>query len=165
MIVLRRPSRVGGRWCVRGYGRSCNGRETAGLDHRFADGAGGAAHLARSAKPPSTFNPVVEAQNFSITQQRQAIYDTPQYQAQLLPTARRAPPQALAAEAADPGRFFTDDLCWNLGNGCAGDIRLNNWAPNGYGLVRPVLFTARDGATSPATCGRRWPGRPSGPGS
>jgi hypothetical protein len=45
----------------------------------------------------------VEAQNFSITQQRQAIYDTPAYQAQL--------------------------------------------AANGDGIVRPVLFTARDGAT------------------
>ena len=30
---------------------------------------------------------------------------------------------------------------------CAGDIRLNNWGPKGYGLVTPVLFTARDGAT------------------
>jgi hypothetical protein len=29
------------------------------------------------AAPPTVFNPVVEAQNFSITQQRQAIYDTP----------------------------------------------------------------------------------------
>ena len=29
------------------------------------------------AKPPTVFNPIVEAQNFSITQQRQAIYDTP----------------------------------------------------------------------------------------
>ena len=43
-------------------------------------------------------------------------------------------------QAADPGRFFVDDVCWNLGNGCAGDIRLNNWATNGYGLVRPVLL-------------------------
>jgi hypothetical protein len=50
-----------------------------------------------AADPPTTFNPVVEAQNFSITQQRQAVYDTPQYQ--------------------------------------------------DYGLVRPVLFTARNGAT------------------
>ena len=38
-------------------------------------------------------------------------------------------------------------MCWNQGNGCAGDIRLNNWGPNGYGIVRPVLFTARNGAT------------------
>jgi hypothetical protein len=35
------------------------------------------------AKPPTVFNPIVEAQNFSITQQRQAIYDIPQYQTQL----------------------------------------------------------------------------------
>ena len=99
------------------------------------------------AKPPTTFNPVVEAENFSITQQRQTIYDTPQYQAELAADSAASTAQALATEAADPGRFFTDDLCWNLSNGCAGDIRLNDWASHGYGIVRPVLFTARDGAT------------------
>ncbi len=93
------------------------------------------------------FNPVVEAQNFSITEQRQTIYDTPQYQTQLGIVSMNNTLQALATQAADPGRFFTDDLCWNEGNGCAGDIRLDNWASNGYGLVRPVLFTARNGAT------------------
>ncbi|HEX4280051.1 MAG TPA: hypothetical protein VHZ27_04745 [Solirubrobacteraceae bacterium] len=100
-----------------------------------------------AANPPTTFNPVVEAQNFSITQQRQTIYDTPQYQAQLAADSAASTAQAVATEGADPGRFFTDDLCWSLSNGCAGDIRLNNWAKNGYGIVRPVLFTARDGAT------------------
>jgi dienelactone hydrolase len=99
------------------------------------------------AKPPSQFDPVVEAKNFSITEQRQTIYDTPQYQAQLGVVSLNNFTNALATQAADPGRFFTDDLCWNQGNGCAGDIRLNNWATNGYGLVRPVLFTARSGAT------------------
>ena len=99
------------------------------------------------ATPPTVFNPVIEAQNFSITQQRQAIYDTPAYQIQLTADGAASTAQALATEAADPGRFFTDDLCWNLANGCAGDIRLYNWAANGYGIVRPVLFTARDGAT------------------
>jgi dienelactone hydrolase len=99
------------------------------------------------AMPPTVFNPVVEAQNFSITEQRQAIYDTASYQTQLAADTVSGGAQALATEAADPGRFFTDDLCWNLGNGCAGDIRLNDWATNGYGLVRPVLFTARDGDT------------------
>ncbi len=99
------------------------------------------------AKPPTTFNPVVEAQNFSITQQRQTIYGTPQYQTELAADSAASTAQALATEAADPGRFFTDDLCWNLSNGCAGDIRLNNWASDDYGIVRPVLFTARDGAT------------------
>jgi dienelactone hydrolase len=99
------------------------------------------------AAPPTVFNPVVEAQNFSITSERQAIYSTPGYQSQLAIDSAASTAQALATEAADPERLFTDDLCWNLGNGCAGDIRLNNWATNGYGLVRPVLFTARDGAT------------------
>jgi len=92
-----------------------------------------------AANPPTTFNPVVEAENFSITQQRQTIYDTPSSQAQLAIDSANSTAQALATEAADPGRFFTDDLCWNLSNGCAGDIRLNNWASNGYGIVRPVL--------------------------
>lgn len=99
------------------------------------------------AMPPSTFNPVVEAQNYSITLERQRIYDTPSYQAQLAADSVSNGERALAMQAADPGRFFTDDLCWNLGNGCAGDIRLYDWVTNGYGLVRPVLFTARDGAT------------------
>ena len=99
------------------------------------------------AAPPSIFDPLVKAQNFSITQERQAIYDTPAYQTQLSVDSAASTAQALATEAGDPGRLSTDDLCWNEANGCAGDIRLNDWAAKGYGLVRPVLFTARDGAT------------------
>ena len=99
------------------------------------------------AAPPTTFNAIVEAENFSITLQRLQIYGTPQYEAQLAIDGLNSTTDALAAEAADPGRLFTADLCWNLANGCAGDIRLNDWATNGYGVVRPVLFTARDGAT------------------
>jgi dienelactone hydrolase len=118
----------------------------AGLSATVAALAGVGAGPANAA-PPTVFNPVVEAQNFSITQQRQAIYDTPAYQAQLAIDSQTNTEQALAAEAADPGRFFTDDLCWNLSNGCAGDIRLYDWGSKGYGIVRPVLFTARDGAT------------------
>ncbi len=102
---------------------------------------------AAAAMPPTTFNPVVEAQNFSITQQRQTIYDTPQYQSQLAVVSLNNYLQATNTQASDPQRFFADDLCWNGGNGCAGDIRLYNWANNGYGIVRPVLFTARNGAT------------------
>ncbi len=100
-----------------------------------------------NATPPTTFNPLVEAENYSITLQRQTIYDTPEYQLKLAAISLQNGAQALATQAADPGRFFIDDLCWNQGNGCAGDIRLDDWATNGYGLVRPVLFTARDGAT------------------
>ncbi|MFL5978933.1 MAG: hypothetical protein ACJ76O_09975 [Gaiellaceae bacterium] len=44
-------------------------------------------------------------------------------------------------------RQFQTDLCVRGQNGCAGDPRLYDWVPKGYGLVQPVLFTARDGAT------------------
>ncbi len=108
---------------------------------------------AAPAAPPTSFDPVVEAQNFSITQQRQTIYDTPEYQAQLTADSASSLTEALTTQAADPGRFFTNNLCWNRGNGCAGDIRLNNWVANGYGISQPVLFTARDGAT---LSGRVW---------
>jgi dienelactone hydrolase len=107
----------------------------------------GVSAAAATAMPPAAFNPIVEAQNFSITQQRQTIYDTPEYQTQLSLLSAANLTNALAIEARDPGRFFSDDVCWNQGNGCAGDIRLDNWARDGYGLVRPVLFTARNGAT------------------
>jgi dienelactone hydrolase len=99
------------------------------------------------ATPPKTFDPVLEAENYAVTLERQQIYDTPQYQAALTADQIQSGEAALATEIADPERFYSDDLCWNLWNGCAGDIRLYNWGSDGYGLVRPVLFTARDGAT------------------
>ncbi len=112
-----------------------------------------AAAPAATATPPTTFEPLTEAQNFAITQERQAIYDTPEYQAELAAQSAENLTEALSEEAADPGRLFSDDLCWNGGNGCAGDVRLYNWQKNGYGLVQKVLFTARDGAT---LSGRVW---------
>jgi dienelactone hydrolase len=100
-----------------------------------------------SASAAPALDPAVEASNYSKTQERQAIYDTPQYQAQLAADSVQSQAQAIQTEAQDPEREFMSDLCWNLGNGCAGDIRLNDWGPKGYGIVKPVLFTARDGAT------------------
>jgi dienelactone hydrolase len=100
-----------------------------------------------SAGAAPTLDPAVEASNFSKTQERQTIYDTPQYQSQLATLSAQSTQDGLLTQVKDPERNFVGDLCWNLGNGCAGDIRLNNWGPNGYGIVKPVLFTARDGAT------------------
>ena len=110
-------------------------------------------------EPPAEFNPAVEAENFSITEQRQAIYDTPEYQAQLTEQGNTNTLEALSEQAADPERLFTSDLCWNGGNGCAGDMRLYSWEKNNDGIVRRVLFTSRGGAT---LSGRIWatPARP-----
>ncbi len=105
------------------------------------------------ATPPSEFNPVVEAQNYSITLERQRLYDATEYQAELTEQSLLNATEATVEQAADPERLFSDDLCWNGGNGCAGDVRLYHWASNGDGIVRHVLFTARDGAT---ISGRVW---------
>ena len=99
------------------------------------------------ATPPTTFSPAQEAKNYSITLERQAIYDTPAYQAKLLASGLASTAAALKAQLKDPERNFTGTVCWSLQSACAGDIRLNNWGPKGYGIVTPVLFTARDGAT------------------
>jgi dienelactone hydrolase len=95
----------------------------------------------------STFDPAREAKNFAITQERQAEYDTPAYQQRLATVGAANFAAAVKAQADDPDRFFTNNLCWSLQNGCAGDVRLYNWGPKHYGMVRKVLFTARDGAT------------------
>jgi len=100
-----------------------------------------------AAVPAGAFSPVIEAQNFNKGQERRTIYDTPQYQALLAQVSLQNQRDALAAQAHDPERQFATDLCWGGQNGCAGDVRLYDWGPQHYGIVRPVLFTARDGAT------------------
>jgi dienelactone hydrolase len=93
------------------------------------------------------FDPATESKNYSKTSERAAIYDTPQYQQKLAQVSQQNLQNAAAIEASDPERQFTTDLCWNGGQGCAGDARLYDWQTNGYGIVVPVVYTARDGAT------------------
>jgi dienelactone hydrolase len=121
---------------------------TAFAGSQVAFGANG--HSASPQEPKyaaKTFNPTIEAENFSSTLERQNTYLTPQYQAQLRRIGARNDAAALRMQAADPQREFSTDLCGNGMDGCAGDTRLYDWQRNGYGIVRPFLFTARDGAT------------------
>ncbi|MEA2391772.1 MAG: hypothetical protein QOK31_1881, partial [Solirubrobacteraceae bacterium] len=107
--------------------------------------AGGTAALA--------FDPAVESKNFSKTQERSTIFSTPEYQAQLRTIGLQNRADSTAAQAADPERNFSGHVCTAAEDGCAGDIRLYDWGPKGYGTVKPVLFTARNGAT---LSGRVW---------
>src|SRR3954451_2200252 len=111
------------------------------------------------------FDPGVEAKNFSKVEERQTIYDTPQYQLQLRVQSQENGLAALQAQAADPERFFEGDLCWNASDGCAGDIRLYDWEAKGYGIVKPVRSRRATAPRCPATCGPRSPARRSGPAS
>jgi len=91
--------------------------------------------------------PCSRQKNFSITQQRQAIYDTPEYQAQAGRTGREeTAKEATLEQVNDPERNFSGDLCYEGENGCAGDVRLYKWGNRtGTGAFRKVLFTARNG--------------------
>jgi dienelactone hydrolase len=106
-----------------------------------------ASYATEHEEPPTSFEPVLEAENFSITQQRQTIYDTPEYQAELFRQGVENREDATNEQVRDPERNFSGDLCYDGENGCAGDVRLYDWEKNGYGRVRKVLFTARNGAT------------------
>jgi hypothetical protein len=60
------------------------------------------------------FNPVVEQENFSKTQERQTIYLTPQYQALLAEVSAQNLQAALAIQRGDAERQFYTDL-WLAG--------------------------------------------------
>ena len=95
----------------------------------------------------SAFDPAVEAQNFSKGNERSAIYNTPEYRALLIQVSAQNNAAVLAIQASDPERQFNGQLCATGTDGCAGDARLYDWQAKGYGIVQPVLFTARNGAT------------------
>ncbi len=93
------------------------------------------------------FDPAVEAMNFSKGNERSTIYNTPAYQALLRQVSVQNAAAAAIINATDPEREFRDHLCQDGQDGCAGDVRLYDWQAKGYGIVEPVLFTARSGAT------------------
>ena len=99
------------------------------------------------------FDPAVEAQNFSKIEERQTIYNTAQYQAQLRETGLANATESVTMQATDPERNFLGlHLCSTGDDGCAGDVRLYDFESHG-GIVKKVLFTARSGAT---ISGRVW---------
>ena len=96
---------------------------------------------------PQPFTPTTEAENFSKVEERQTIYDTPGYQALLRTVSLQNAAAADAEQVNDPAREFQDHVCRSGDDGCAGDARLYEWETSGYGIVLPVYYTARDGAT------------------
>src|SRR3954447_24205863 len=101
------------------------------------------AFLAFASPAQAALDRVVEATNFSKTGERAALYMSPAGQLLLREVSQRNLTAALQAQLNDPEREFVTDLCWNGGDGCAGDARLYDWP----GLAARVLSTARNGAT------------------
>ena len=85
--------------------------------------------------------------------EREQVWSQPGYQLRLRRRAGAARLEAAETGVRDPERNFQSTACNSKGLACAGDIRLNDWTANGYGLVDRVLWTARNGST---VAGRVW---------
>lgn len=88
-----------------------------------------------------------ENANTAKSEERAREHQTPEYQEELRLRSAENTAEGLRIQATDPERAFVGDVCWHLASGCAGDIRLYDFEKEGRGLVTPVLFTARNGAT------------------
>jgi dienelactone hydrolase len=98
------------------------------------------------------FNPVQEARNFSkIGERYRYVTGTPEFQLLLQEQNARSPIDRNRITADDPERSPEGNVCEQRTNECAGDVRFYDWEGKGYGLMHPVLFTARDGATISGT--------------
>jgi dienelactone hydrolase len=109
--------------------------------------------LAAGASVALALDPATEAQNFGKGSERSAIYNTPEYRQLLTRISVQNRLEATGIQAADPERNFMAQLCATGEDGCAGDARLYDWQAKGYGIVKKVTFTARNGAT---ISGRVW---------
>lgn len=88
-----------------------------------------------------------ENANTAKSEERSREHQTPEYQEALRAQTIENGAEGAQIQASDPERQFMANVCWHLGSGCAGDVRLYDFETAGRGLVRPVLFTARNGAT------------------
>ena len=100
------------------------------------------------------FDGGAESQNYAKIRERfQYITATPEFQLRLRQANNDNELEAAQIPVNDPERDFSGNVCANGGNECAGDVRFYDWKDNGFGIVKPVLFTARNGST---ISGRVW---------
>ena len=94
------------------------------------------------------FDPALEAKNFAKTKERdQYVTFTPEFQARLTQANTDNLASLAAIKANDPERDPSGNVCANGGQECAGDVRFYDWPQAGFGIRKPVLFTARNGST------------------
>lgn len=100
------------------------------------------------------FDPALESKNFAKTREReQYVTLTPEFQQRLTKANTDNLASLAEIKANDPERDFSGNVCANNGQECAGDVRFYDWSDSGFGIVSPVLFTARNGST---LSGRVW---------
>jgi len=89
-----------------------------------------------------------EARNFSKTNERyRHLVLEPAFQERLARSNATGAADSAAIVAGDPERSFQRNLCQSRIDGCAGDVRFFDWPAQAGNIRRPVLWTARSGAT------------------
>jgi len=99
-------------------------------------------------------NPVAELQNVAIGRERAGAWVTPSLLAGVARADLAYQQQRFATTRSDPERVPDPNACTTIVI-CQIDPRVQDWTAHG-GIVRPVLFTARSGAT---LAGRVWASR------
>ena len=108
--------------------------------------------LLAGASVAAAFDPSLEARNFAKIDEREIyVTATPQFQARLAQQNAQEASDQTQIQLTDPERNFQTNVCARRGNECAGDVRFYDWEKDGFGIIRPVLFTSRDGATLSGT--------------
>jgi pimeloyl-ACP methyl ester carboxylesterase len=111
------------------------------------------------AAPASAFDSAREATNLAKSQERFVSYATdPGYQAQMALQALSQTKSLAAYLARHPGASPVNP-CADAAGPCAGDTRVFAWK-HGVGVVRPIHFANRNGAT---ISGHLWARLPPGP--
>ena len=89
-----------------------------------------------------------EPANYDKTNERYELQtSTPEFQALLREKSAQSPGEVAAIAVSDPERRPFQNLCHEHSDGCAGDVRLYDWDKRPGNIRRPVLWTARSGAT------------------
>ena len=106
--------------------------------------------LAGGAVPPAAFADFADEQAVNYTKhEERSTYEhgRPDYRMLLAQQGARNMQDIQQIRRTDPERESRGNLCSSQQDGCAGDVRLYNWDEAGFGIVQPVLYTARSGAT------------------
>jgi len=132
---------------------------------RLAAGAALIAVLCGSGATALAFDPGRELRNYSKTHERSRHdFQTPEFQAALAKRFTDNVAEELEIQTTDPERNFAANICGHRSQECAGDVRFYDWEKKGFGISRPVLWTARDGAVISGTVWATRAGPPRRPG-
>lgn len=105
----------------------------------------GAVLAAAPAGAAMLVNPVAEGRNLLVSQEREAQFGSPSMLGEAAAATSAYQKQRLAVTVTDPGRQPNPNSCTTV-VACSVDPRLEHWGAHG-GIVDPVLFSARSGAT------------------